>query len=79
MGQLTTPQTYWQSLRSPKFAPTALRVALVIGSLLFIINHGVALWQGQMTRQRWLSGLLTYIVPYCVSVHGQYTNQKKQD
>ncbi len=76
---LTFPKTYWQSLRSPKFAPTGLRVALVIGTLLFIINHGVALWQGQMTRQRWLSGVLTYIVPYCVSVHGQYTNQRKQD
>jgi hypothetical protein len=79
MEQSTTSRTYWQSLRNPNFAPTALRVALIIGSLLFIINHGAALWQGQMTQQRWLSGLLTYIVPYCVSIHGQYTNQKKQD
>ncbi|NJL49457.1 MAG: nitrate/nitrite transporter NrtS [Leptolyngbyaceae cyanobacterium SM2_5_2] len=76
---MTTPKTYWQSLKDPRFVPTALRVALVIGSLLFIINHGAALWQGTMTRQRWLSGLLTYIVPYCVSIHGQYTNQRQQD
>jgi hypothetical protein len=79
MARSTTPKTYWHSLRDPKFTPTALRVALVIGSLLFIINHGAALWQRQMTQQRWLSGLLTYIVPYCVSIHGQYTHQSKRD
>jgi hypothetical protein len=79
MARSTTPKSYWQSLKDPKFAPTALRVALVIGSLLFIINHGAALGQRQMTRQRWLSGLLTYLVPYCVSIHGQYTNQSKRD
>ncbi|NEQ10978.1 MAG: hypothetical protein F6K37_35235 [Moorea sp. SIO4E2] len=31
--------------------PTALRVALVVGSVLFVINHGSALLQGQMTQQ----------------------------
>lgn len=71
------PKTYWQSLRDPQCASTALRVALVIGTLLFTINHGAALWQGQMTRQRWVSALLTYVVPYCVSVHGQHTRQSR--
>ncbi|NEP47338.1 MAG: hypothetical protein F6K65_00175 [Moorea sp. SIO3C2] len=53
--------------------PTALRVALVVGSLLFVINHGSALLQGQMTQQRWISAGLTYMVPYLVNIHGQYT------
>ncbi|WP_293119628.1 nitrate/nitrite transporter NrtS [Moorena sp. SIO4G3] len=56
-----------------EFMPTALRVALVVGSVLFVINHGSALLQGQMTRQRWISGGLTYIVPYLINIHGQYT------
>lgn len=53
--------------------PTALKVALVVGSVLFVINHGSALLQGQMNRQRWISAGLTYIVPYLVNIHGQYT------
>lgn len=72
----TRPKTYWQSLRDPQFARTAVRVALIIGTLLFVINHGLALWQGEMTRQRWFSALLTYLVPYCVSVHGQYSQRR---
>lgn len=51
--------------------PTALRVAAVVGSILFVINHGTALLQGEMNRDRWLSAGLTYLVPYIVSIHGQ--------
>ncbi|NEN98521.1 MAG: hypothetical protein F6K50_24310 [Moorea sp. SIO3I7] len=48
--------------------PTALRVALVVGSVLFVINHGSALLKGQMNRERWISGGLTYIVPYLLTL-----------
>ncbi len=50
--------------------PDALKVALVVGSLLFAINHGGAVLRGEMTRERWLMGLFTYLVPYTVSIHG---------
>ncbi|NJK72638.1 MAG: nitrate/nitrite transporter NrtS [Synechococcaceae cyanobacterium SM2_3_60] len=56
---------------NPQFAPTAIRVALVVGSLLFAINHGAAVVGGRMSRDRWLAALLTYMVPYMVNVHGQ--------
>lgn len=69
---------YGASLISQEFMPTGLRVALVIGSILFAINHGSALFSGQMSRDRWISGLLTYCVPYFVSVHGQYTSKVRQ-
>jgi hypothetical protein len=52
-------------------ARRAVRVALVIGTLLFVINHGAAVRSG-MTQARWLSAGLTYLVPYAVSIHGQY-------
>ncbi|NET84064.1 MAG: hypothetical protein F6J94_19725 [Moorea sp. SIO1F2] len=58
--------------------PTALRVALVVGSVLFVINHGSAILQRQMNRERWISGGLTYIVPYLVNIHGQYTIRSRQ-
>ena len=51
---------------------TALKVSIVVGSMLFSINHGPALAHGKMTRDRWISGLLTYLVPYAVNIHGQY-------
>jgi hypothetical protein len=68
-------QHFLGSLGNPKFAPTALRVAAVVGSIVFAINHGPALAKGNMTKTRWASGLLTYVVPYLVSVHGQISNQ----
>ncbi|MEO0836931.1 MAG: nitrate/nitrite transporter NrtS [Cyanobacteria bacterium J06642_3] len=43
--EFTTPQNQFM----------AVRVAMVVGSLLFIINHGQAAINGKMTRSRWLS------------------------
>lgn len=64
-------------LLDPKFAPTAVRVALIVGSVLFTINHGAALAKGEMTKNRWLSGTITYLVPYIVSIHGQHTSRSR--
>ncbi|MGD1866592.1 MAG: nitrate/nitrite transporter NrtS [Phormidesmis sp.] len=49
----------------------AIRVALCVGTLLFTINHGSAVMNGEMSTVRWVSGLLTYAVPFMVSIHGQ--------
>ncbi|MEM1367472.1 MAG: nitrate/nitrite transporter NrtS [Cyanobacteria bacterium P01_H01_bin.15] len=69
---------YWRALRDPVFAPSGLRIALCVGSLLFAINHGQALISGNMTRERWFSALLTYCVPYGVNIHGQYSSRCRQ-
>lgn len=60
-----------QTCRDRRAIATALRVALFIGTLLFTINHGWATANGQMTQSRWVSALLTYCVPFLVSIHGQ--------
>lgn len=70
---------YFASLVNPKLAPTALKVAVIIGSILFAINHGSAVLQGKMTRDRWISAGLTYIVPYLVNIHGQFISRYRQD
>ncbi|MFN6565690.1 nitrate/nitrite transporter NrtS [Dendronalium sp. ChiSLP03b] len=67
---------YLSSLFDRQLMPTAFKVALFIGSLLFAINHAWALLTGHMTSERWISGGLTYIVPYMVSIHGQYIGRK---
>jgi hypothetical protein len=59
--------------------PTALKVALIVGSILFTINHGSVFLKGQMNRERWISAILTYIVPYCVNIHGQSVTRSKQN
>ncbi|WP_446390432.1 nitrate/nitrite transporter NrtS [Coleofasciculus sp. B1-GNL1-01] len=58
--------------------PTALKVSVVVGSILFAINHGSALVKGQMNRERWISGSLTYLVPYAVNIHGQYISRTRK-
>lgn len=70
-------QQFGSSLFDPEFIPTGVKVALIVGSLLFTINHGPALLKQEMNRQRWISGLLTYLVPYVVNIHGQYTMRSK--
>ncbi|MBD2362959.1 nitrate/nitrite transporter NrtS [Anabaena minutissima FACHB-250] len=68
---------YCLCLGNKKMMPTAVKVALVVGSILFTINHGAALIKGQMTRDRWIAASLTYIVPYLVNIHGQYISRYK--
>ncbi len=69
----------FSTLTYPAYRSTAIRVALVVGSVLFTINHGKALFEGKMTKERWVSGLITYCVPYMVSLHGQHQGQRKRD
>ncbi len=66
---------YFRGLVDPEFASTGIKVALVVGTLLLTINHGAAIVGGRMTGDRWLAGLLTYLVPYLVNVHGQYSSR----
>ena len=61
----------WERCRDPRVISLALRVALVIGTILNLINHydlllGVSLSGGTLIQVG-----LTYVVPYCVSTHGQ--------
>ena len=64
-------------VRHPTYRKTALKVSLVVGSVLFCINHGPAVMNGQMTKGRWASGMFTYCVPFMVSLHGQHQGLKR--
>ncbi|MBE9107849.1 nitrate/nitrite transporter NrtS [Nodosilinea sp. LEGE 07298] len=68
-------QGYLAALVMPSLARRAVRVALFVGTVLFLINHGAAVRSGTMTQVRWISAGLTYLVPYAVSIHGQYLGQ----
>lgn len=45
----------------------ALRVALLVGTILIAINHGDRILDGSMSRHDFLKMILTYFVPYGVS------------
>lgn len=63
-------------LYKSNWALPALKVALIVGSILFAINHGKAFYDGNMTVARWVSVFLSYIVPYCVYIIGKASNMK---
>lgn len=53
------------AFRSASICRSAFRVALLVGTLLNIINQGGALWNGADID--WFHGLLNYLVPFLVS------------
>jgi hypothetical protein len=69
---------FCQAWVNPAFRVTALKVSMVVGSVLFVVNHGAALLGGEMTIERWLGAIVTYLVPYTVSVHGQFVAKSRQ-
>ena len=47
----------------------AIKVALIVGSVLAIINHSDALLDGTFSTKNYVQIVLTYLVPYCVSTY----------
>jgi hypothetical protein len=55
------------------------RVALLVGSVLALINYGDRiLFRGDMHALDWVKLALTYCVPYCVATYGAATYAMKQ-
>ena len=61
-------QTIWQCIIAPGVPRRSLMAAIVVGTILNLINQGDALFGGKALD--WLKLLLTYIVPYCVATYG---------
>jgi hypothetical protein len=61
-------QTIWQCIIAPGVPRRSLAAAVVVGTLLNLINQGDALFSGRRLDRLKLA--LTYIVPYCVATYG---------
>ena len=48
---------------------TAIKVALFVGTVLALINHGPSLLALELSREQVLQISLTYLVPYGVSTY----------
>lgn len=66
---------FLKSLFHPHISRRALRVALIVGTILTLINHYDLLLGKQFTMKVLIQIVLTYMVPYLVSTHGQLLAQ----
>lgn len=60
-------EPWLQTARRPDIAKRALRVALLVGTILTAINQGDLLLAGEWSPTVLAKVALTYLVPYCVS------------
>jgi len=63
------PTSFIALALSKKVVSSALKVSILVGTLLALINHGGALLNMTLSVDRVAQILLTYLVPYCVSTY----------
>lgn len=61
---------------SRRIVMNALRIALLVGSVLNLVNQGEAILAGSGVS--WLHLVLNYAVPYCVASYSAARNQMTQ-
>lgn len=66
------PQAKLKLLLSPVIVARSLRVSLVVGTILVLINHLDSLIAGTVGGALAGKILLTYMVPYAVSSYSSY-------
>ena len=57
----------------------ALKLALVVGTILAFINHGQAIFTGHLTFDQLIPMLITYCVPFSVSLYSQVQGKRERD
>ena len=60
----------WQFISSRGIVRTSVYTALVVGTVLTLINQGNVYMSDHVTAAVLVKSLLTYVVPYCVSTFG---------
>ena len=63
------PVSFWALASSGQVVRSALKVSLIVGSVLALINHGPAIVQLSLGADRVVQIILTYTVPYGVSTY----------
>ena len=58
---------WWRMATSGPVVRRAVGYAVVVGAILIAINHGDALWRGELGGVRLFKMGLTVVVPYTVS------------
>lgn len=66
-------RTLFQVACSGKIVKNSLRIALVVGTVLNLVNQGSAILAG--TGISWMHVALNYLVPYCVASYSAAKNE----
>jgi len=57
----------------------ALKMSLIVGSILALINHGDAIFEGTLTQGNICQIILTLLVPYSVSTYSSVKAIQRHD
>ena len=63
------PSKFFELAFRPSVMFSAFKVALVVGTILALINHGGAIIKLELDAKQLLPIALSYMVPYCVSTY----------
>lgn len=66
-------RSLFQVACSGRIVKNSLRIALVVGSILNLVNQGSAILAG--TGISWIHVSLNYLVPYCVASYSAAKNE----
>jgi len=66
---MKTTATFLSTAFSTTIIKNSLKVSLVVGSLLLLINHGDKMFQAQLNSDFFIQATLNYLIPYCVSTY----------
>ena len=67
MKNVTTHDSFLNLALRKSVVRRAVRIALIVGCILALINHGDRIIFQDMKSVDWFKILLTFCVPYCVS------------
>jgi hypothetical protein len=70
------PRRVLRLMFSPRIAGPALKVALVVGTMLNVINNGQQFW-AHHTVNLW-QAVLNFVVPFCVSSYSAARNEARR-
>ena len=62
-----SPTSFFKLALSGQVVATAVKVSILVGTLLAFINHGTAIVELSLSSKNMVQIGLTYLVPYCVS------------
>ncbi len=70
---------FFKEIFRPDAVITGLKVALVVGVILNLINQGEVLLSGSLLQLNWTKFALTFFVPFGVSVYSAWQTKKRFD
>ena len=70
-AKLTTVNAFFKAATEKGTVVTSIKVALIVGTILGLINYGDRIFlRHDMRLMDWAKLALTYFVPFCVATYG---------